>query len=209
MLPNEIACVASHVRVYERILAHGAAAALVLEDDVEVPADLATIADLAAAHLDGAEAALLNFDSTGECLMSRHGAVSVTPERQLVLPIDARALYSSAAYVITRGACERLARGLLPARALADDWEYRFARGMLDRVRCMVPLGVRKSPLFASTMDYNSPDSLKRRINAFAIRHNLKPVQQLIVLRRRWIWRRMLKVRIVDAPFVNMPSRLD
>lgn len=209
LLPNETACVESHVRVYGRILEDGADTAVVLEDDVEVPANLAAIAESAASHMVGAEIALLNFDSTGECLLSGEEAVVLPPGRQLLLPIDVGVLYSSAAYVITREACERLSKGLFPVAALADNWGYRYEQGMIDRVRCMVPLGVRKSPLFASTMDYNSPDSLKFRVNAFVDRHNLAIIQRLIVIRRRRIWRRLLKVRIVDAPFVNKPCRFE
>src|ERR1700728_3847710 len=61
--PGEAACAMSHASAYQKILADGPEWALVLEDDLTVPAELAAIADAVAARLEGAEVALLNFDS--------------------------------------------------------------------------------------------------------------------------------------------------
>jgi hypothetical protein len=103
------------------------------------------LADAIADQLTEAEIALLNFDSKDTCRLTRKGAVRLPGARLLALPIDVNQPVSAAGYVITRKACERMTK-LLPVRAKVDDWAYRYNEGMLDRVRCVVPLAITKSP---------------------------------------------------------------
>ena len=74
-------CALSHLRVYQKIIADGADRALVLEDDVTLPADLGALVNVLVGHLVGAEVTLLNYDSKDPCRMSLQGAVqpSVLP----------------------------------------------------------------------------------------------------------------------------------
>ena len=103
--------------MHRKMLADGLDHALVLEDDVIVPADVSSVADVAAAAMTGAEIALLNFDSPNVCMMSRRDARELPGSRQLVQPVDISQLVSGAAYVITREACERMTKQALPIRA--------------------------------------------------------------------------------------------
>jgi hypothetical protein len=207
--PNEVACALSHISVYQRIINDGADRALVLEDDIDLPADLRGLTDAIAPHVTGAEVTLLNFDSVKPCLMAREGALPLPGSRKLVLPLDVRQPLSGAAYVVSHEACERMSKGFFPIRIKADDWGYRFDVGMLDRVRCVVPLAVMKNPAFSSTMDYNPQYSLKARLAESIARNNVKPLERAIAFRRRWKWRDLMKVEIVNRPFVNKPSRLE
>ncbi len=203
-------CALSHLRVYQKILAGGLDRALVLEDDVTVPADLGSLADALACHLTGAEVVLLNYDSKETCLMSREGAAGTLSFRQLVLPIDVRQPGSSAGYVITREACERMDKGMLPVRASPDDWWFFYREGILDRVRCVVPLPVRKSPKFESTIGlYSLGTGLKARLVEPLVRHNVPLLHQAISYRRERIHRRWTQSELVDMPFIQKPSRLD
>ncbi len=68
---------------------------------------------------------------------------------------------SGAAIVITRAACARIAAGMLPVRAVSDDWAFFFLEGMLDRVRCVAPMPVTKHPGFPSTIEYRPAGSLR------------------------------------------------
>ena len=63
-------CALSHLSVYTKIIADGLDKALVLEDDVILPADLVSLADAVAEQFTGAEIALLNFDSPEPVRMS-------------------------------------------------------------------------------------------------------------------------------------------
>jgi glycosyl transferase, family 25 len=209
LLPNQIACVLSHLCIYQKILSDASDYGLVFEDDVILPPDLGSLADAVAEHLAGAEIVLLNFDCKDPCRMTREGSVELPGSRLLVLPIDVSQPVSGAAYIITRKACERMMEQLLPIRAKVDDWAYRYNEGMVDRIRCVVPLSVTKSPAFTSTIDYYSPRSPKARLLAMIVRYDPGILSKAIVYRRRRIWRSWSRIEFVDMPFVNKPSRLD
>lgn len=203
-------CALSHLRVYRKILDDGHEQAVVLEDDVTVPPDLASLAEAVGRHLTGAEVALLNYDSREACLMSREGAVRLPAARQLVLPIDVRQPGSSAGYVVTREACERMDKSMLPVRASPDDWWFFYREGILDRVRCVVPLPVRKSPEFDSTIGiYSLKPGLKARLVGSLLRSNVPLLRQVISYRRERIHRQWTRSELVDVSFTERPSRLD
>ena len=207
--PGVAGCAVSHLRVYQEILAAGVDRALVLEDDIIVPADLSRLADIVAGEMTGAEVVLLNYDSKVTCKMSREGVIHLPSSRMLVLPIDVSQPESAAAYVITREACERMIKKILPFQARADDWGHFYTEGALDRVRCVMPLTVSKAPEFASTMDYNSQGSLKARVLRIINRYDLRLLQRVITYRRQRIWQKFTQAEFVDEPFVAKPSRLD
>jgi glycosyl transferase family 25 len=208
LLPGEIACAMSHLRAYEKMIADGRDFALILEDDVVLPCDLSALVEAAARGLHGAEVVLLSFDSShGTIQVSLEDVVELGSARTLALPIDVDQILSAAAYLVTREACERMASMLLPVRAKADEWAFRFNEGMLDRVRCVVPVAVSKSSVFASTMDYNPQDGLKVRILDYVAQADLGLAKKLIAYRRELIWRRISRVEFSDAPFINKPSR--
>ena len=140
----------SHLSVYRKIIADGLDEALVLEDDVMLPADLGSLADAVADQLAGAEVALLSYDSPEPCKMSLEGSVHLPSSRLLALPIDISQPRSAGAYIITREACERMIKCMLPVRVQADTWWFFYREGVLDRVRCVVPLPVFKNPKFTS-----------------------------------------------------------
>ena len=203
-------CALSHLSVYTKIIADELDKALVLEDDVILPADLVLLADAVAEQLTGAEIALLNFDSPEPVRMSSEGAISLPPARLLALPIDISQLRSSAAYVITREACERMVKSVMPIRVLADAWWHFYREGALDRVRCVAPLSVRKSPKFASTIGfYSLGNGRTARLVEPLIRRKLPGLDQALSYRRERIYRRFIRSELVAAPFIEKPSRLD
>lgn len=203
-------CALSHLRVYRKMLDDGLDTAMVLEDDVTLPADLNSLADASAGHLAGADLVLLNYDSKDTCRMSREGSVHLPSSRLLVLPIDVRQPASSAAYLITREACRRMAESVLPVRASPDDWWFFYRQGALDRVRCVVPLPVLKSPQFESTIGYYGlGNGLRSRLLKPLMRHKSPLLRQMISRRRQRIHRQWTRSELVDLPFVEKPSRLD
>lgn len=206
--PGVAGCALSHISVYQEILADGLDQVLVLEDDVTLPKDLGGLVEDVARHMVGAEVVLLNYDSDGICKMSREGAVKLASSRLLVLPIDVSQPASAAAYVITGEACKRMANSLLPVRAKADDWGFFFREGILDRVRCVFPLAIEKSPAFGSTIDYHPPKSLRTRLLAVIMRHDIPFLHRAIAYRRQRIWSKSIDAELVDEPFVEKPSRL-
>jgi glycosyl transferase, family 25 len=204
-------CALSHLAVYARIRDDGLDRALVLEDDVTLPTDLRDLVDEVAVHLTGAEVALLNFGSypPGPLRISVEGSVELPSCRQLALPIDARQLVNAGAYVITHEASERMLEHAVPVRTTADDWRYFFDVGLLDRVRCVLPQPVAKSPQFGSTIGtYSLGNGVKSRLAGPLLRHKIPVVHHAILRRRERIMREWDRAEMVDAPFLEKPSRL-
>ena len=90
LAPGTAGAALSHLSVYRKIIADGLDKALVLEDDVMLPADLGSLADAVADQLAGAEVALLSYGSYGSCKLSREGSVHLPSSRLLALPIEIR-----------------------------------------------------------------------------------------------------------------------
>lgn len=202
-------CALSHLRAYQKIVADGLEEALVLEDDVTLPADLGALADAVAGHLTGAEVALLNYGSKETLKISLEGSVDLPPARVLALPIDVGQLVNAGAYVITREACKRMNESAPPVRANADDWRFFYKEGILDRVRCVLPLAVVKNPKFESTIGlYSLGNGVKARLAGPFVRHKVPLVHQAILYRRQRILRQWDRSEIVNMPFIEKPSRL-
>jgi glycosyl transferase family 25 len=202
-------CALSHLRTYEKIIADDLDEALILEDDVILPADLGNLAEAVAGQLTGAEVALLNYGRSSRCKMSLEGSVSLPSSRLLALPIEINGLVNAAAYVITREACERMSKSILPLRANADDWQFFYREGILDRIRCVLPLPVDKTAKFESTIGfYSLGNGLKARLAGTLVHHRIPLLHGVILYRRQRILHEWGRSEIVDSPFVEKPSRL-
>lgn len=204
-----IGCALSHLRACQKIVADGLDEALILEDDVTLPTDLGTLVDAVAGHLTGAEVALLNYASPYACKISPEGSVDLPSSRLLALPIDVGQLVNAGAYVITREACKRMTESVLPVRACADEWRLFYKEGILDRVRCVLPLAVVKNPKFESTIGlYSLGNGVKARLVGPFVLHKIPLLHQVILYRRQRIVRQWERSEIVDMPFIEKPSRL-
>jgi hypothetical protein len=183
---------------------------LVLEDDVRLPVDLATLAGEVADHLTGAEVALLSYASYGLCKLSREDSIRLPSARVLALPIEIRMVISGGAYIITREACERMLKLAFPVRVNPDDWWYFYREGALDRVRCVIPLPVDKDPRLISTLgSYSLGNGVKGRLIWALVRSKIPLLHHVLGYRRQRIYRRWNQQELLDIPFLEKPSRLD
>ena len=204
-------CALSHLNAYEKIVEEGRDQALILEDDVTLSADLNDLADEVAGHLTVAEVALLNYGSypPGPLKISSEGSVDLRSPRLLALPIDVRQLVNAGAYLITRQACERIIEHARPIRATADDWRFFYEESFLDRVRCVLPQPVNKSPKFESTIGlYSLGNGFKARLVGPLVSHKIPLLHQAIRYRRQRIMRHWNRAELVDMPFTEKPSRV-
>jgi glycosyl transferase, family 25 len=200
----------SHLSVYQKIIADGLDAALILEDDVKLPADLGSLADAVGAQLTGAEVALLSVDSPDPCQLSSAESAALPGSRLLALPLDVTQPRSAGAYIITREACERIVKALPPIQVLADSWWSFYREGMLDRVRCVAPLPVLKNPNFVSTIAfYSLGEGVRARLVGPLVRGKIPGLHQLLSYRRERIFRQWGRAELTDGPFIEKPSRLD
>ncbi|HXW78561.1 MAG TPA: glycosyltransferase family 25 protein [Acidimicrobiales bacterium] len=200
--PGVAACALSHLRVYRKVLQDGPEidapdVALVLEDDITLPEDLLALAGAVAAQMSGAEVALLSFHSPEPSRFTIEGAIGLLAGRRLMHPVDLRQLTSGGAYLITRKACELMQSAVLPIRARADEWGHFQNSGAIDRVRCVVPLTVRKDYNFRSTMEYYPATSLHGKLQR-AARRRVPVLYQVLAFRRRRIDARWSRIEIVE-----------
>jgi glycosyl transferase family 25 len=207
-LPGTAGGALSHLSAYKKIVADELDMGLVLEDDVILPPDLGSLADDVAGHLTGAEVVLLSYDTFDPLQMGLEGSVRLPSGRTLALPIDISLPRSGGAYIITREACERMIKFVLPVRVNPDDWWYWYREGALDRVRCVVPLAVLKNPKLTSTMGSYSLNGLLARLVWPLVSRKIPVLHQALAYRRRRIYRRWARSELVDLPFVEKPSRL-
>jgi glycosyl transferase, family 25 len=200
----------SHLAVYRKVIDDGLDAALVIEDDVTLPADIVSLADAVAARMPGAEVALLSVDSPEPCRITRAGSVELPAGRLLALPVNVCQPRSAGAYVITREACERMVKCRLPIQVQADMWWSFYRDGLIDRVRCVVPLPVEKDPRFTSTIgSYSLGHSTRARLINPIVRAGIPVLRQALSYRRQRIYRQWSQIELVDEPFTEKPSRLE
>jgi GR25 family glycosyltransferase involved in LPS biosynthesis len=129
----------SHRKVYEKIIADGVEIALVLEDDVTFFDNFATIADMVAEHLSGADVALLHFVSFEPLGLSSKNAKVLANGNKLVYPLTLTGVGSAAAYILTRDAAQNLFDRLIPLRTAPDSWNDFVDLQIVDRVRMLFP----------------------------------------------------------------------
>jgi glycosyl transferase, family 25 len=209
-MPGAAGIALSHLSTYQKMIADGLDEVLVLEDDVILPADIASLADAVKGHLTGAEVALLSYSSSGLCKLSKEGTTELPSSRLLAHPIEIRLIVSGGAYIITREACERMAKFILPVRVNPDDWWYFYREGALDRVRCVVPLPVLKSPKLPSTLgSYALGNSVRGRLVMRIVRLKIPLLHQALAYRRGRIYRQLDQHELLDIPFIEKASRLE
>jgi len=203
-------CALSHLGIYRKIIEDGLEVALIIEDDAMLPPDLDKLAEEVCAHLSGAEVALLSVDCPEPVKLSRQGTVRLSGGRQLALPIDIAQPRNTGAYLITREACERMIKLLLPIRRNADAWQFFYREGALDRLRCVAPLPVVKSADLTSTIgSYSLGSGLLARLVEPLLQHRIPVLHQVLSYRRGRIYRQWSRMEFVSTPFIEMPSRLE
>jgi len=212
MRPGTVGAALSHLDVYRKILADGAEHALVMEDDITLPADLAELASAVQPHMTGAEVVLLNFHSIllldggpdqlvrggsllnvdlGPCQVSRAGSVELPSSRLLVRIAESCFPSSGGCYLITREACERRLQTGLPVRDYPDEWAIFYSNGIIERVRCITPMPVMNSPAFRTTIDQYRPGGVQARAREFVARARIPVLYQALALRRNKTFRRL------------------
>ena len=161
LIPYSIGCALSHFKAYQKMLDDGADVALIMEDDTQLPADFNDLVKTAKQRMSGAEVILLCFQSY-EAQLTKTGVERLPAGRELVQFVDKGCPRSTAAYLITRAACERMLKIMQPPiKTVADDWAAFYHEGAIDRVRAVLPMPVTVNPDLRTTRDNLRPGSLK------------------------------------------------
>jgi glycosyl transferase family 25 len=202
--PGAIGCALSHLKAYEKIVQDNVNVGLVLEDDVKLPSGIHELAESVAAHMTGTDVVLLQYFSyysaaRGEAFkFSKERAVNLPQEHAIAFPVDVADVGGAAAYLITREACEVMAKTVIPVRAPADDWAFYFAERAFRTVRCVVPMPIELERGFRTTIDHHSPRSLQTLIRKAAVR--VPGLNQALTWRRQRIIDLQTKVEFADRP---------
>lgn len=202
--PGMAGCGLSHRRAWESVLAEGLDRALILEDDVILPGDIASLAEHVGRLMTGPEVVLLNFHTERPCTLVREGSLELPRRRQLHVPAHVEQLTSAGAYVVTREACMHMAALNRPMSIRADQWGVWMSRGALERVRCVAPLAVRKDFRFVSVVGHHPSTTLRGRLQ-YVARHQVPLLYQVLAFRRHLIERKWSRLKFVD----ELPKRTD
>jgi glycosyl transferase, family 25 len=196
-----VGCYLSHLKVYKKALEADTERVLVLEDDVILPADMTALMEAASTHMAGAEAVLLHHHRRGRAEgeaygFFRRGSVHLPSSRILAFPTNVGDLGGTGAYLITRDACQRMVKVMLPIKVPVDDWAFFCNEGALDKVRCVVPMPVLINSGFRTTIEHFEPRSLQTRLRNAVIRVPL--LSQALTMRRRRLMARKTQVKLMD-----------
>lgn len=200
LTPGTIGCALSHRRAYERIFDSKEDVALVLEDDVVLPATISETVTELVPHMYGSEIVLLYYRNFGVCDFSASDAIELEAGAKLAYPLDVNQPLTASAYLITREACRKLIEAIVPVRVAADKWKHFYELGAIESLRCVIPRPVAVRKDFKSTIDYTGQESVRMRATGFITRNRIPPLVQLFTLHRYIIERRMSRTRTVADP---------
>ncbi len=179
-----IACALSHVKVYQKIVDEKLEKALVLEDDAILPENIQMLLHNIENEILEDEVISLNYYShpNKTIELSKHGAMQLNKEEQLVYPVDLKQVVSAMAYVITHDVAKKMSEKLLPISIQADHWSYHFDKGAFNSFRCLYPVVVYPA-IFRSTIDYTSGKSILSKLAAFVREYRVPILLSYLVQR--------------------------
>ena len=196
--PSVAACSLSHLAAYRRVLEEDLPGALILEDDVSVPDDLADLTERVALTAKGASLVLYGYGrkrAEHPVMLSSHGPIAVG-SRSLLSPIDLENLRGATGYYITAEACGRIAGNILPITVPADEWIFFYEQRWIDEIRCVSPRAVHSKP-FPSTIGYTG-SRYKALVNQLMER--TFGLREVAAWRRRRLQVFWSKTQVIDAP---------
>lgn len=168
-LPGELGCYVSHVHAFQRFAASTASYALILEDDVELRADLPDALKMSLEHADTWD--ILKLSGV------HHGTPITTAklEKGFRMVSMLSKCTGASAYLVNRRAVNRMKDDLLPMRVPFD---HEFDRGWhwKIKVRYLLPYPCQHDEMVSSTINLDGVKGRRfhwiKRLPAFAWRFN-------------------------------------
>ena len=191
LIPGAIGCTLSHNRIYRTILAEDTPNALILEDDVQLSPEVATIVRDIEPFQGIARNSMLLLVGIGQAASkvpfaraSRVSANGLTAYR--VADPQARVGCSSA-YVVSGEVAARLLAANSPVKVVCDAWPHLRAAGAIDDIYAFLPFPARPA-FYASELGYPARGSGLLKLGRAMSR--VAPVRSMLRLRRYLNWRR-------------------
>lgn len=193
-----IGCALSHWGACKKTVANEDEVALILEDDMILPPNFPEILAAVEKQIVDNEAILLYFQSFKEIVFSNQNKKNLLGKYELVYPMSLDNLGAAGAYIIKKSVAQKFVNQLIPIRAAADTWHYFHKIGIFETLRCVIPFAANSS--FAeSTIDYIKKDNVMGGVKSFLARHNILFINDLLIWRRKRIWKKLTKFSFADA----------
>jgi glycosyl transferase family 25 len=184
---GQIGCALSHLAVYKIMLERNLPHALVIEDDVILPKNIAQLVADIRPHISSGDVVQLHNTTDDKIELSTQMATPIQ-NRLLCYPMDISYLGATSAYLIGNDA----ARGILsvnsPVKMVADHWDFFFDHGAFETARVLHPSPIRIKAFETTIWENPSRGSaarLKRMLRGTIFRHLLSIRRSMHINRRR------------------------
>jgi GR25 family glycosyltransferase involved in LPS biosynthesis len=205
MRASEAACAAAHLSAYENIINGNDKCALVIEDDIILPEEINDILFELERNIKENEVALLYSANLKKVEYSSLGQEKLSCGN-LIYPMKARYLRTTAAYVIGRKVAEAIYNMNRPVRYRADSWNAFFHETDMEKfnkIRLLYPVTVRLE-CFESSLGYTE-NSLIERVKK--IGNKFSAFNALLRIKRKVVfWRRRNNIHFVERLSPIMPD---
>lgn len=153
MVPSEIGCALSHLNVYRNMIEREINYALVLEDDVKLPAGIMAFLDQCEKILDAKKPTVWLLSPAEGSTANVH-PVSIDAIHSL---LQYRAGFYTSSYIITQPGARALLKELYPVGDVADCWRRMNNYRVIDLFIVEPPVIVQNQDVFGSstTSDYH------------------------------------------------------
>jgi len=194
-----IGCTLSHWKVYQQMVADNVPVALILEDDMKLPPNLAALLAGIENNIGTNEVILLYYQALYEVQFSQQNSVTVAPPYTLHYPIDMSHIGAGGAYIITLEVAKALVKEMVPVRVSNDCYAYFYERKAINSLRCVLPFAATSS-FFESTINYVKKDNLFGTVKAFLTKYNVLFAKDILAWNRKRIWDKQTNYKMIDQP---------
>jgi glycosyl transferase, family 25 len=135
--PGEVGCFLSHYLVHKKIVAEKLPFALVMEDDVELSANLPYLLKNLEQHIRPGDVISLYASFPERCNLYKDGTID--QNYSFIKPHKGELVVGNVAYIISYAAAKQMVEQLLPMHNVIDDWGYWCEQGYVNDFKIVFP----------------------------------------------------------------------
>ncbi|RYD57372.1 MAG: glycosyltransferase family 25 protein [Sphingobacteriales bacterium] len=184
----------SHYHIYKKVVDEGLEGACILEDDIVVDKNFASVLENLKPVMKQNKFTLLYYTSWEQMDLKDTGT-HLGWGFELYRMQNLNGLNSAAGYVISHDLCKKMMEFVLPIRHGADSWTDFSKGGALPEVYCVYPQPAHLA-LAKSTIDYMETGSLQSKVSDAINEYKIFPFYQLLQMRRKMLIGKMSRIRI-------------
>jgi GR25 family glycosyltransferase involved in LPS biosynthesis len=185
----------SHYNVYKKIIELKLPYACIVEDDVEINDDFNAILKDLENKIEARKFIMLHYTSWQHMELKKEEPIA--PAYTLCEMKVLEGVNSAACYIISQELCHKFIDKILPIRRGPDSWTEFAQMGVLEHIFAIYPKPA-KIVYAKSTIDYIQKGSIKYYISNLINDYKLFPLYQLLKYRRRKMYEKMNRMKIVD-----------